>query len=62
MKKTIITLILLSATFFTTNAFSYTMNQVNSYNSNISYSSNYNQVNSYNSNISYAAPVMEMAG
>ena len=38
--------ILLIATLFTTNAFSYGINQVNS----------------YNSNISYAAPTMELAG
>jgi hypothetical protein len=38
--------IILTATLFTTNAFSYGMNQINT----------------YNSNISYAAPIMELAG
>ena len=46
MKKIMTISILLTATLFTTNAFSYGMNQVNS----------------YNSNISYAAPTMELAG
>ena len=45
MKKLITISILLIATLFTTNAFSYGMNQVNS----------------FNSNISYAAPTMELA-
>jgi hypothetical protein len=45
MKKLTTISILLTATLFTTNAFSYGMNQVNS----------------YNSNISYAAPTMELA-
>ena len=46
MKKLTTISILLTATLFTTNAFSYGINQVNS----------------YNSNISYAAPTMELAG
>jgi len=46
MKKLTTITILLVATLFTTNAFSYSMNQVNS----------------YNSNISHAAPTMELAG
>ena len=46
MKNLITISILLTATLFTTTAFSYGMNQVGS----------------YNSNISYAAPTMELAG
>ena len=45
MKKLTTIAILLTATLFTTNAFSYGMNQVNS----------------FNSNVSYAAPTMDLS-
>ena len=45
MKKLTTIAILLTATLFSTNAFSYGMNQVNS----------------FNSNVSYAAPTMDLA-
>ena len=46
MKKLTTIAIILTATLFTTNAFSYGVNQIST----------------YNSNISYAAPTMELAG